>query len=138
MKVMKPIGLLSVLILSMLAAQSACGIATLPYSTYGSQNKWAGYKDYTGDNFDVTVYFNVYEIDSGQFDWRGDPLSPEDEYIYAYQIINNGDESNNSIGGFSLLYADDSPIAQHLMHNTSSQYRGFNSISPDPEGRSRP
>ncbi|MGA2094105.1 MAG: PEP-CTERM sorting domain-containing protein [Sedimentisphaerales bacterium] len=130
MKVTKTIGLLCVLILALPVVHSTS--AALPYSTYGSENKWAGYKDYTEDNFDVRVVFNVYAVVDGQFDWPGDPSAIEtDKYIYVYEIGNNGDQSNNHIGDFSLLYADGSAIPQHLMHNTTSQNDSSGGIAPD-------
>jgi hypothetical protein len=135
MKAMKTIGLLCGLILAMLAVQSAYGITALSYSTYGSENGWAGYKDYTQDNYNVRVLFNVYDIALGQFTWLGqNPIPEEDKYIYVYEIINEGDQSNNHIGAFSLLYADGSTIAQHLMHSTSSQDDFSGGIAPDAAG----
>jgi hypothetical protein len=134
MKVNKSIGLLCVLILAMSVVHSAS--AALPYSTYGFENRWSGYKDYTQDNFDIRVSFNVYDNDlyPNQFDWDwlGDPMPEEYQYIYAYEIFNMGDESNNEIAAFTLLYADGSAIPQHLMHLTHSQDNG--GIAPDPDG----
>jgi hypothetical protein len=126
--------LLCVLILTVFVIHSASA-AILPYSTYGSENKWAGYKDYTQENFDVRVYFNVYDVDLQEFEWRlGDETFPPagDEYIYVYKIFNNGDESNNFIGGISLFYADGSSIPQHLMHSTHAQDNYGGDIAPDP------
>jgi hypothetical protein len=130
MKVTKTIGLLGVLILAMTAVHSAS--AALPYSTYGAENGWAGYKDYTKDNFDIRVSFNVYDQLS-PFPWSGDPIPAEDKFIYAYEIMNMGDESNNEIAAFTLLYADGSAIPQHLMHLTHSEDNGSGGIKPDPD-----
>jgi hypothetical protein len=134
MKMTKAIGLLCVLILAMSVVHSAS--AALPYSTYGFENKWAGFKDYRNDNFDIRVLFNVYDttLYPYQFSWSGDPMPTEDRYIYAYQIINMGDESNNDIAAFTLLFADGSAIPQHLMHITHSQDDLSGGIAPDPEG----
>lgn len=129
------IGLLCGLLIAMLAMHSTCSAAVLPYSTYGEENGWAGYKDYTKENFDVRVAFNVYDNDLHEFEWLGEePLPAGDEYIYVYKIFNMGDESNDNIGGFSLLFADGSAIPQHLMHITHSQDDGSEGIAPDPEG----
>ena len=131
MKVTKTISLLCVLILALSIVHSAS--AALPFSTYGYENKWAGYKDYTKDNFDIRVSFNVYDTTFGQFPWSGDPIPTEDKYIYAYEIFNMGDESNNEIAAFTLLYADGSAIPQHLMHLTHSQDDNTGGIKPDPD-----
>jgi len=133
MKIIRPICILCVLILALSVVHSAS--AKLSFSTYGYENKWAGYKDYTQDNFDIRVSFNVYdtELYPNQFNWLGDPMPEEDRYIYAYEIENMGDESNNEIAAFTLLYADGSAIPQHLMHLTHSQDDNNGGIAPDPD-----
>lgn len=130
MKAMKKSSIVGVLILMAFAVQTAS--ASLPYSTYGAENKWAGYKDYKQDNFDARVLFNVYSVASQEFSWQGENPIPEgDKWIYAYEIINNGDQSNNTVGYFHLLDLEGNPIAQHLMHNTDSQNDGSGGIAPD-------
>jgi hypothetical protein len=127
MKVMKTIGFLGVLII---VAGFVQDVSALPYSTYGTDNDWAGYKNYTQNGFDLTVMFNVYDVSLDEFDWQGDVAMPAgDTYIYAYQVINNG---SKDIGFFSVADMLGQPIAQNLMHSTSSQSDGSGGIAPDP------
>ncbi len=126
----------SLLIFSTLLAQSAIAITSLPYSTYGSQNGWNGYKTYKQDGFDVVLYFNVYDVLAypTQFNWQGDVEMPaSDRYIYAYEVVNTSNSSID-ISFFSILGFDGELINQELMHSTCSQEDGFGAgIAPDPQ-----
>jgi hypothetical protein len=131
MRVMKAVVFLCALSIMTLTVQSAFA---LPYSTYGSENGWAGHKNYTQDGFDLTVVFNVYDISLGQFNWQGEEAIPEgDNYIYAYQIFNNSDSAKD-VAYFSVLDILGNVIPSHLMHSTGSQSDGSGQgIEPDPD-----
>ena len=105
----------------------------LPYSTYGYDNGWEGYKTYNQSGVDLTVVFNVYDTVANptEFTWNGG-TSFTDRYIYAYQITNNSDSQDISL--FTLLDKSNNPISQQLMHSTCSQSDGSSlSVAPDPE-----
>jgi hypothetical protein len=57
---MKRICITGLLIFGAFFTQVAC--ATLPFSTYGSNNGWQGYTTYEENGFDCTLVFNVYDI----------------------------------------------------------------------------
>ncbi len=132
MKVLKnSLMVLCVLIMTAACAQNAFA---LPYSTFGSVNKWQGYKSYNQDGIDMTVMFNVYDnlTNPGEFTWNGAAVKPSaDRYIYAYQIINNSNSQDISL--FNLLDKSNNPLSQQVMHSSSSQSDGSAlSIAPDP------
>ncbi len=105
----------------------------MPYSTYGSENKWQGYKNYNGDGVNMTLVFNVYDTVANptEFSWSGGKPN-DDRYVYAYQIINKSDSQDISL--FSLLDKAKNPLAQQLMSNSSSQWDGSTlSIAPSPK-----
>ena len=118
MKVMKNTSLLCVLIVVALAKNALA----LPYSTYGYDNGWDGYKTYNQDGIDLTVVFNVYDTVANptEFTWNGGAAMPNtDRYVYAYQIINNSDSQDISL--FNLLdksgNALPSSLCTALAHN---------------------
>ena len=129
MKVMKNTSLLCVLIVGALAQNAMA----LYYSTYGSENNWQGHKNYNQDGIDMTLYFNVYDTVANptEFTWSG-AATQNGRYIYAYQITNHSDSQD--IGLFSLLDKSGNPLAQQLMHSTSTQWDGSAlSVAPDPK-----
>ena len=107
----------------------------MPYSTYGYDNGWDGYKTYNQDGIDLTVVFNVYDTVANptEFTWNGGAAMPNtDRYVYAYQIINNSDSQDISL--FNLLDKSGNALAEQLMHSTCSQSDGsLLSVAPDPE-----
>jgi hypothetical protein len=132
MKVMKAIGFLSMLIMTAILVQEA---AALPVSTYGSANGWAGYKTYTGDDFDVTVVFNVYDTVAypDEFTWECDDaeMPDTDRYIYAYQVIASNDSKD--VAAFRILDAAGASLSETSMHSTCAQADDAGvGISPDP------
>jgi PEP-CTERM putative exosortase interaction domain len=132
MKVMKNANLiLCVIVITGILTQNALA---LPYSTYGSENGWQGYKSYNKDGVNMTVVFNVYDTVANptEFTWNGGAAMPDtDRYIYAYQITNNSDSQDISV--FNLLDKSKNPLAQQLMHSTCSQSDGSSlSVAPDP------
>ncbi|MGA2070634.1 MAG: PEP-CTERM sorting domain-containing protein [Sedimentisphaerales bacterium] len=132
MKLMKNGSLLCVLIVLGSLAQNAMALS---YSSYGYENKWQGYKNYNKDGIDMTLYFNVYDTvaNPAEFTWNGATAKPgTDRYIYAYQIINKS--GSEDIGLFSLLNKSGNPLAQQLMHSTTTQWDGsVLSVAPDPK-----
>jgi hypothetical protein len=131
MKVMNCIKLLGVVIVIAVLTQNAMA---LPYSTYGYENSWQGYKNYNDNGIKMTLVFNVYDTVANptEFTWNGGIVKPaEDRYIYAYQIIN--DSTSQDISLFSLLDKSKNPISQQLMHCSSAQSDGSAlSVSPSP------
>jgi hypothetical protein len=107
----------------------------LPYSTYGDNNKWQGYKNYNKGGVDMTLIFNVYDTVAypAEFSWMGGAAKPSDDrYVYAYQIINYSDSQDISL--FNLLDKSKDPIAQQFIHSTCSQWDGSAlSVAPDPQ-----
>jgi hypothetical protein len=133
MKVMKNTNLILCAVIVMgLLAQNAMA---LPYSTYGDNNKWNGYKTYNKDGVDMTLIFNVYDTVANptEFLWMGGTAKPgDDRYVYAYQIINNIGSKDISL--FNLLDKAKDPVAQQFMHSTCSQWDGSElSVAPDPQ-----
>ncbi len=105
--------------------------AILPYSTFGHDD-WQGNTYYSEDGLNLLIYFNVYDIDDGEFDWQGPVELPDDGYIYAYQISNHPFLSTEDLAFFSVLDIDGDPIAQDLMIATYAQDDGTGGIGPDP------
>ena len=132
MKVMKNIDLLCVLIVVGALVQNAMA---LPYSTYGVDNGWQGYKNYNNGGINMTLMFNVYDTVANptEFTWLGATAKPSDDrYIYAYQIINKSNSEDISL--FNLMETSNSPISQQFMHSTCSQWDGSEfSVAPDPK-----
>jgi len=112
-----------------LLAQNAMA---LPDSSL-DDGKWGGYKTYSNDDgLDVTVVFNVYDKDSGEFTWGGGVDIPStDQYIYVYEVYNTSDTL--SISSFSVLNSDGSSVLESLINSTCSQEDSSgDGISPDP------
>jgi len=133
MKVMKNTNLvLCVVIIMGALAQNAMA---LPYSTYGDDNGWQGYKNYNKGGVDMTLIFNVYDTVANptEFLWMGGTAKPgDDRYVYAYQIINYSDSKDISL--FNLLDKSKDPVAQRFIHSTCSQWDGSElSVAPDPK-----
>jgi hypothetical protein len=131
MKVMNSMKLLGVMIAVAILSQNA---KALPYSTYGYENNWQGYKNYNDNGIKMTLMFNVYDTEAhpSEFTWNGGTVKPsEDRYIYAYQIIN--DSTSQDISLFSLLDKSKNPISQQVMHGSTSQSDGTQlSVAPSP------
>jgi hypothetical protein len=128
MKVMKNIvAVFSVVIVIGMLVQNALA---LPSSSFDG-GKWGGYDTYSdGAGLNVTVVFNVYAANSGEFTWGGGvPIPSTDSYIYVYQIFNSS--SSENVKSFNLLNSDKSAVASSLMHQTCSQTDGSGGISPD-------
>lgn len=133
MKVMKNTNLILCAVIVMgLLAQNAMA---LPYSTYGDDNGWQGYKNYNKGGVDMTLVFSVYDTVANptEFLWMGGAAKPSDDrYVYAYQIINNSDSKDISL--FNLLDKSGNPLAQQLMQSTCSQSDGSAlSVAPSPQ-----
>jgi hypothetical protein len=132
MKVKKNINFLCVLIVVGALTQNAMA---LPYSTYGVDNGWQGYKNYSKDGINMTLVFNVYDTAAHptEFTWLGGAAKPStDRYVYAYQIINESDSKD--IGLFNLMETSNNPVSQQVMHSTCSQWDGSElSVAPDPK-----
>ena len=132
MKVMKNTNLIlcAVIVMGSLAQNAMA----LPYSTYGDDNGWQGYKNYNKGGVDMTLVFSVYDTVANptEFTWNGGAAKPSDDrYVYAYQIINNSDSQDISL--FNLLDKSKNPVAQQFMHSTCSQWDGsMLSVAPDP------
>ena len=126
----KIIGFLSVMFFATVMAQIAMA---LPYSTYGENNGWTGFRTYEQDGFDMVVSWTVYDIvaNPAEFDWAGPvPFPTDDRYIYAYQLFNL---AGDDIGYFSVMDLDGNPIAQELMNATCAQWDGSGQdMMPDP------
>jgi hypothetical protein len=125
------------LILPVIAANNA--MATLPVSTYGTDNGWYGTAVYKEQGYNVVVQYAVYDnwAQPKEFDWQGDiDMRPSDQYIYAYQIFNmgTGATTEKDVAAFNLLDSHKNPIAQEFMHSTTSQTDGAGAggIAPDP------
>jgi hypothetical protein len=131
MKMMNSMKLSGVVIMLAVLAQNAMA---LPYSTYGDQNNWAGYKKYNEDGVKMTLVFNVYDTVAHptEFIWNGGAAKPTgDRYIYAYQIINETGSLDISL--FNLLDKAKNPLSQQLMHSSCAQYDGSPlSVAPSP------
>jgi hypothetical protein len=132
MKVMKNINFLCVLIVMGVLVQNAMA---LPYSTYGVNNGWQGYKNYNKGGINMTLIFNVYDTVANptEFSWKGaTPKPSDDRYIYAYQIINKSGSEDISL--FNLMETSNNPVSQQFMHSTSTQWDGsLLSVAPDPK-----
>jgi len=128
MKVTKVIGVLSVLIIAVMLVQDA---AALPSSSYvdGNGKSWQGYKTYTQDGYDAVLEWAVYNVAANP--WAGSVQFPAgDQYIYAYQLLNNT-SSSKDIGSFSVLDIGGNPITQTLIHETQAVADG-QGVMPDP------
>ena len=132
MKVMKNTSLiLCVVVITGVLTQNALA---LPYSTYGYNNGWEGYKSYNEDGVKMTLVFNVYDTVANptEFTWNGGTAKPSDDrYIYAYQIIN--DSTSQDISLFNLLDKSKNPLSQQLMHSSCSQMDSTLSVAPSPK-----
>ena len=131
MKVMKNLKLLCVIVVAGILTQNAMA---LPYSTYGDNHGWQGYKTYNNDGIKMTVSFNVYDTEANptEFTWNGAADKPDtDRFIYAYQIFNNTDSLD--IGLFNLLDKSNNPLSQYVMHSSCAQSDGSAlSVAPSP------
>jgi hypothetical protein len=131
MKMMKNSNLiLCVTIIMSVLVQNAMA---LPFSTYGSDKNWQGYKNYSENGVKMTLLFNVYDTVANptEFTWSGGKPT-DDRYIYAYQIIN--DSASKDISLFSLLDKAKNPLSQELMNSSSSQWDGASlSVAPSPK-----
>jgi hypothetical protein len=107
----------------------------LPYSTYGDENGWQGYKNYNKGGINMTLVFNVYDTAANptEFTWLGATAKPStDRYVYAYQIINKSDSEDISL--FNLMETANNPVAQQFMHSSTTQWDGSEfSVAPDPK-----
>jgi hypothetical protein len=136
MKMMKNTSfIVSVIFAAGILTQSAMA---LPYSTYGDQNNWSGYKSYNEDGIKMTLIFNVYDTVAHptEFTWNssatGTTKPAGDRYVYAYQIIN--DSTSQDISLFNLLDKSKNPLSQQLMHASCSQWDGSSlSVGPSPQ-----
>lgn len=105
--------------------------AVLPNSTFG-QGEWQGTTYYNEGGLNLLIFFNVYDVHDGDFDWDGPVDLPDDGYIYAYQIGSHESLSTEDLAYFSILDIDGDPIAQDLMSNTYAQDDDSNGIGSDP------
>jgi len=135
MGVLKRIYFIGLLVIAAVFAQDASA-AFLPYSTYGADYGWAGYKNYSENGLDLTLYFNVYDLSddvgrSGELSWLADVVFPEgDRYVYAYQLYSES-TSTKDLSFFRILDKSGNPIAQELMHATQGTGEG-ESPNPNP------
>jgi hypothetical protein len=109
MRVMtRRIGLLSVLVVATLLAQTASAAIYLPESSY-----YQGETFYSNDFLRGRIDYAVYDTDLYPNEFIGDDgyeAPGEGRYIYAYQIFNNYSVSVDSVAYFSLLGMGGAPI----------------------------
>jgi len=118
MRVIRKIGLLSVLAVITLLVQSASAL-TLPISSY-ADGYWQGRRYYDdvemgGGHLRGHIDFAVYDT----VDYAGEFISvdTEDEfegrYIYAYQIFNDYPASEEAVAFFAVFNLEEKPMDVH-------------------------
>lgn len=100
---MKKLGtLLLLLVFTLVMSQSALAFFSALPETSEELSNWYGYRDYTGNGFDCSVYFSVYDRGTGgtsEFEDAG-YVAPEDgQFVYVYQVVNFGGD----IGEFAVF-----------------------------------
>ena len=136
----KRICIVGLMIVSGVFAQVAS--ATLPFSTYGEDNGWQGYKTYEENGFDCMLVFNVYDMaaNPSEITWLGDVEFPQgDRYLYAYQLYSS-ELSTEDIGFFRILNIDGEEISQAVMRETQAVQDGegtgvMTSPNPSPDNK---
>ena len=133
MGVFKKFCFVGLLVIAAVFAQDA---SALPYSTYGADYGWAGYKTYSQNGLDLTLTFNVYDIIAhpSEIAWAaGVDFPAGDRYVYAYQLFSSS-LSTKDVAYFGILDKSGNPIAQVLMHATQGVGEGeMPDPSPSPE-----
>jgi hypothetical protein len=137
MGVLKRFCFVGLLVIAAIFAQDASALP-LPYSTYGADYGWAGYKDYSEGGLDLTLTFNVYDIiaNPSEITWAAGADFPEgDRYVYAYQLFCDP-LSTKDVSYFRILDKSGNPIAQALMHATQGVGEGvLPNPNPSPEDK---
>ncbi len=114
MRVTKKFGLLALLLVATLLAQSSSATLLPPSSYAYAQGNWEGTKYFDIDAGDLHGYVSYSVYDTDQLNWDGekylgtvvDDAGMDGQYIYAYQVHNDTFSSLGDILHFQVLDED--------------------------------
>ncbi len=139
MRAIKKSSFLSLLFFAALFVQDASAAVMLPESSY-APDQWQGsvfYNQAWGDKFlQGRIDFAVYDTDnlylSGETAFT-DQLSLPGRYIYAYQVFNNLDESDESVIYFAVFKPNGGAPLDVDESSIGSQDDGNSGVQPSGE-----
>jgi len=143
MRMIRKIGLLSLLAVATLFVRNASATLEplLPESSY-SNGDWQGFRFYDeeiepGVFLRGRVDFALYDTDNlqyqGEIDWLdGLGMTEHGRYVYAYQIFNDYDASDEAVSYFAIFGLDEEPLDVEE-ENIGSYYDEQEGIAPTSE-----
>lgn len=144
MRMIRKIGLLSLLAVATLLAQDASATLEplLPESSY-SNGDWQGFRFYDEEiepgvflrgRIDFALYDTYNPQYQGEIDWLdGLGMTEQGRYVYAYQIFNDYDASDEAVSYFAIFGLDGEEPLDVEEENIGSYYDEREGIAPTSE-----
>ena len=133
MRVIKRIGLFSLLAVVTLLSQNASATIYLPISSY-ADGQWQGSSYYDEGDFDLHIDFAVYDSDNMTSGSEAvfvnsivTALSMEGQYIYTYQIFNHNPDSDE-VAYFAVFDFNETPLL--VEDGIGGRNDGYGGIEP--------